>query len=53
MHKPGREDDDSGLQIFRLQQQGGKVGVLAEQQHLLSLEDHQWTQWTDGNTEGQ
>lgn len=38
--KPGREDDDSGLQVFGLQQQRRQVGVLAEEQHLLRLEDH-------------
>lgn len=38
-YKPGREDDDSGLQVFSLQQQRRQVGVLAEEQHLLSLDD--------------
>lgn len=39
LYTPGREDDDSGLQVFGFQQQRRQVGVLAEQQHLLRLED--------------
>lgn len=39
LYKPGREDDDTGLQVFGLQQQSCQVGVRAEQQHLLRLED--------------
>ena len=47
-HPPGREDDDSGLQVLGLQQQRRQVGVLAEQQHLLRLEEPrrpQVTRW--------
>lgn len=39
-YQPGREDDDSGLQVSGLQQQRRQVGVLVEEQHLLGLEDH-------------
>lgn len=40
LYTPGREDDDSGFQVFGLQQQRCQVGVLAEEQDLLCLEDH-------------
>lgn len=38
-YKPSRQNDDSGLQVFGLQQQRCQVGVLAEEKNLLCLED--------------